>query len=699
LFSPKIDAMTYNKEFFNVYNHGLIRVAVGVPDVRVADPAFNGACTLDLMEKAEGEKAVLALFPELGLSAYSCEDLFHQQALLDGALEALQSLLRASEALNLVSVVGMPLRVDHLLFNCAVVFRRGKVLGVIPKTFLPNYREFYEYRQFAPAAAAFSTAITVLAQTEVPFGEHLIFQCQEHEHFSFFVEICEDLWVPIPPSCHAAMAGATVILNLSASNITIAKDEYRHSLVSNQSARCLAGYLYTAAGTGESTTDLAWDGHAMVYENGDLVAESERFRYESQLVIAELDLERITQERMRQNSFGQSMQRHREELRQFRPIQFDCEFPRTGHLLCQRQIDRFPYVPPDPTLRDRRCYEAYNIQVQGLAKRLKSSGLSKIVIGVSGGLDSTHALIVAARTMDVLKIPRSNILAYTMPAFGTTKHTLANATALMATIGCESRELDIRPSCEQMLQDIGHPYAAGEPVYDVTFENVQAGERTSHLFRLANLHQAIVLGTSDLSELALGWCTYGVGDHMSHYAINASVPKTLIQFLIRWVAETEQLGGQTSEILRSILATEFSPELIPAEVDQGQSTQRSEEIIGPYELQDFILYYTIRYGYLPSKIAFLAYCCWHDRTQGRWPDIPPDRRNQYTITEIKHWLSVFARRFFELSQFKRSCIPNAPKVGSGGSLSPRGDYRAPSDSEATVWLDEIERIPVDHPQP
>jgi NAD+ synthase (glutamine-hydrolysing) len=350
-------------------------------------------------------------------------------------------------------------------------------------------------------------------------------------------------------------------------------------------------------------------------------------------------------------------------------------------------------------LRDRRCYEAYNIQVQGLAKRLKSSGLSKIVIGVSGGLDSTHALIVAARTMDVLKFPRSNILAYTMPAFGTTKHTLANATALMATIGCESRELDIRPSCEQMLQDIGHPYAAGEPVYDVTFENVQAGERTSHLFRLANLHQAIVLGTSDLSELALGWCTYGVGDHMSHYAINASVPKTLIQFLIRWVAETEQLGGQTSEILRSILATEFSPELIPAEVDQGQSTQRSEEIIGPYELQDFILYYTIRYGYLPSKIAFLAYCCWHDRTQGRWPDIPPDRRNQYTITEIKHWLSVFARRFFELSQFKRSCIPNAPKVGSGGSLSPRGDYRAPSDSEATVWLDEIERIPVDHPQP
>jgi len=685
--------MKDEREFFNLYNHGLIRVAVGVPEVRVADPAFNGARTLELMEKAEGEKALLALFPELGLSAYSCEDLFHQQALLEGSIEALRSLLKASETLNLISVVGMPLRVDHLLFNCAVVFSRGQILGVIPKTFLPNYREFYEYRQFAPAAAVLSTTIALLDESGIPFGEQLIFQCQDQAQFIFFVEICEDLWVPIPPSCHAALAGATVILNLSASNITIAKDEYRHSLVSNQSARCLAGYLYTAAGTGESTTDLAWDGHAMVYENGDLVTESERFCYESQLIFAELDLDRITQERMRQNSFGQSMQRHREELRQFRRIEFHCQFPTAGRLLSQRQIDRFPYVPSDPTLRDRRCYEAYNIQVQGLVQRLKSSGVSKIVIGVSGGLDSTHALIVAGRAMDVLKFPRSNILAYTMPAFGTTKHTLANATALMRTIGCQSHELDIRPSCEQMLRDIDHPYANGEPVYDVTFENVQAGERTSHLFRLANFHQAIVLGTGDLSELALGWCTYGVGDHMSHYAINASVPKTLIQFMIRWVADTNQLGGEISTILRSILATEFSPELIPGDLHEEKPTQRSEDIIGPYELQDFILYYTIRFGYLPSKIAFLAYCCWKDRNRGRWPDIPVERRNQYTLAEIKHWLSVFAWRFFKLSQFKRSCIPNAPKVGSGGSLSPRGDYRAPSDSEATAWLEEIKCIP------
>src|SRR5919108_2200523 len=491
-----------NNDFFNLYNHGFVRAAVGIPEVRVADPAFNGARTIELMEKAESEKAVLVLFPELGLTAYSCEDLFHQQALLEGAQQALASVLKASETLNLVAVVGMPLRVDHLLFNCAVIFLHGKILGVVPKTFLPNYREFYEYRQFAPAAAASSAVVEVLGQSAIPFGENLLFQSDKQREFTFFVEICEDLWVPIPPSSSAALAGATVMLNLSASNITIAKDEYRHNLVANQSARCIAAYLYTAAGTGESTTDLAWDGHAMVYESGVLIADSERFRYESQLITAELGLERLTLERMRQNSFGQSMQRHREELRQFRKILFELDPPREGRLLCKRQIDRFPYVPSDPAVRDRRCYEAYNIQVQGLVKRLKSSKRSKIIIGISGGLDSTHALIVAARAMDVLKLPRSNILAYTMPGFATSQQTLVNATALMSALGCESHELDIRPSCEQMLRDIGHPYVKGEPVYVITFENVQAGERTSHLFRLANLHRALVLGTSDLSELA-----------------------------------------------------------------------------------------------------------------------------------------------------------------------------------------------------
>jgi NAD+ synthase (glutamine-hydrolysing) len=680
-------------EFFNLYNHGFIRVAVGIPEVRVADPAFNAARTVELMEQAAHQKAILVLFPELGLSAYSCEDLFHQQALLDGSIEALHTVLHASERLNLITVVGMPLQVDHLLFNCAVVLYRGRILGVAPKTFLPNYREFYEQRQFAVAAAACSSTVALCGQDAIPFGERLLFRAHNVPHLSVFAEICEDLWVPIPPSCYAALAGATVLLNLSASNITVGKHEYRHSLVANQSARCLAAYLYTAAGTGESTTDLAWDGHAMVYENGTLVAESQRFQYTSQLVLADLDLERLVQERMRQNSFGQSLQRYHNDLRQFREVRFSVELPGTGRLLCQRQYDRFPYVPADPTVRDRRCYEAYNIQVQGLVKRLQSTGIPRVVLGISGGLDSTHALIVAARAMDLLGYPRTNILAYTMPGFATSDRTLANARALMAAVGCQAHELDIRPSCEQMLRDLGHPYSRGEPVYDVTFENVQAGERTSHLFRLANYHNALVLGTGDLSELALGWCTYGVGDHMSHYGINASVPKTLIRFLIRWVADTNQLGVPASQILRSILETEVSPELVPGHTDDDQPGQKTEAVIGPYELQDFNLYYSTRLGYLPTKVAFLAYCCWRDRAQGRWPDIPEAQRRQYTIGEIKHWLGVFAYRFFQISQFKRSCIPNAPKVGSGGSLSPRGDYRAPSDSEAAVWLAQVQRIP------
>jgi NAD+ synthase (glutamine-hydrolysing) len=387
------------------------------------------------------------------------------------------------------------------------------------------------------------------------------------------------------------------------------------------------------------------------------------------------------------------MQQQSEELRHFRQVSFKLDLPRTQLLLCRRQFERFPYVASDPELRDRRCYEAYNIQVQGLVKRLQSARISKVVIGISGGLDSTHALIVAARAMDLLGQPRSNVLGYTMPGFATSQHTFENAKALMKAVGCSAGEVDIRPSCEQMLRDIGHPYARGEPVYDITFENVQAGERTSHLFRLANFHDALVIGTGDLSELALGWCTYGVGDHMSHYSVNASVPKTLIQFLIRWVADTKQLGAKTSLVLRSILDTEYSPELIPGDPHGGQPAQKTEEVIGPYELQDFTLYYTLRFGYPPSKIAFLSYCSWRDRNWGHWPDIPEPRRNQYTIGDIKHWLAVFAWRFFQVSQFKRSCIPNAPKVGSGGSLSPRGDYRAPSDSEATVWLEEIKRIP------
>jgi NAD+ synthase (glutamine-hydrolysing) len=679
--------------FFNLFNHGFIRVAVGVPEVQVADPAFNAMKTVALMEQAATAKAVLALFPELGLSAYSCEDLFHQQALLDGTVDALRTVLHASEDLNLIAVVGMPLQVQHLLFNCAVVLSRGQILGVVPKSYPPNYREFYELRQFAPAAAATRGAVALCGQDDIPFGERLLFQGGDEPRFTFFVEICEDLWVPIPPSSYAALAGATILLNLSASNVTIGKAEYRHNLAANQSARCLAAYLYTAAGTGESTTDLAWDGQAMVYENGTLLAEAERFSYGAQLVTADLDLDRLSQERMRQTSFAQSVQRYHEEVGQFRTIHVPVALPVQDRLLLERVYDRFPYVPSDPAVRDRRCYEAYNIQVQGLVKRLTSTRLHNVVLGISGGLDSTQALIVAARAMDVLGYPRTHIKAYTMPGFATSKRTLTNAWALMQAIGCDAHELDIRPSCEQMLRDLDHPYARGEPVYDITFENVQAGERTSHLFRLANYHQALVVGTGDLSELALGWSTYGVGDHMSHYSVNASVPKTLIQYLIRWVADTEQLGSEASRVLRAILETEFSPELIPGDIDSAQPGQKTEAVVGPYELQDFNVYYTTRLGYPPTKVAFIAYCCWRDRALGRWPDIPAEGRHQYTIGELKHWLSVFLWRFFQISQFKRSCVPNAPKVGSGGSLSPRGDYRAPSDSEATVWLEQLKHIP------
>ena len=687
-------------EFFNLHQHGFLRVALGVPEVRVADPAFNAGRTVELIQQADDARAVMAVFPELGLTAYSCEDLFHQQALLDGAQEALATVLRATQESHLIAVVGLPVRVDDLLFNCAAVLHRGVILGLVPKTFLPNYREYYEMRQFAPAEAARRRCASLCGQADVPFGNRLLFRVDGAPTWSFFVEICEDLWVPIPPSSFAAMAGATVLVNLSASNVTISKDEYRHSLVANQSARCLAAYLYTAAGAGESTTDLAWDGHAMAYENGTLVAQSERFRYESQLVLAELDVERLSQERMRQTTFAQSLQFHSEETHGFRDVRISLDPPnRQERLLCGRAYDRFPYVPADPATRDRRCYEAYNIQVQGLVQRLRSTGIENLVIGISGGLDSTHALIVAARAADVLGLPRSNIKGYTMPGFATSARTLRNAHTLMTAIGCEGHELDIRASCEQMLRDLGHtladkPWPAPPAqAYDVTFENVQAGERTSHLFRLANHCNGLVVGTGDLSELALGWSTYGVGDHMSHYNVNASVPKTLIRYLINWVAETGELGNGVSRVLQDVLETEVSPELVPGEEDGGQPSQRTEEVIGPYELHDFFLYYTTRLGYLPTKIAFLAYCCWHDTLIGHWPDIPPERRHAYNMAEIKQWLTVFAERFFQLSQFKRSCVPNAPKVGSGGSLSPRGDYRAPSDASATLWLEQIRRIP------
>ena len=684
--------MQKEKAFFNLYHHNFVRAAVAVPSLRVADPAFNVKESTILLEQAAQQKCLLIVFPELGLSAYSCEDLFQQQALLDECMAALNSLLDQTRELPVIGIIGLPLQVDHLLYNCAAVFYRGQLLGIVPKTYLPNYREFYELRQFSPAGHSLRQNIDLCGQHQVPFGNRLLFQAEEQPLFTFFVELCEDLWSPVPPSSFAALAGATVLVNLSASNITIGKDDYRRLLVESQSSRCLAAYLYSAAGTGESTTDLAWDGHGMIYENGNRLAETKRFNDASQFITADIDLDRLQQDRMRQNSFGQTRYNHKTALAEFRTIRFSAQLPVQEHLLLERIYERFPYVPSNPAKRDHRCREVFEIQIQGLVKRLQTTGLKKVVIGVSGGLDSTQALISCARAMDVLKLPRSHVLAYTMPGFATSERTLKQARRLMNAMGCEAHEIDIRPSCMQMLKDIGHPYARGERVYDITFENVQAGERTNHLFRLANYHQAMVIGTSDLSELALGWCTYGVGDHMAHYHLNASIPKTLIQYIIGWAVKTQQFGSETSKIIDEIRQTEISPELIPHGTS-NQPAQHSEDVVGPFALQDFLLYYTLRFGYLPSKIAFLAWSAWHDKMEGIWPDVAEAKRYQYDIDEIKHWLGIFIRRFFKLSQFKRSCLPNGPKVGSGGSLSPRSDYRAPSDNEIHVWLSQLEQIP------
>ena len=688
--------MDQQSAFFDLYQQGFVRAAVAVPEVRVANPEFNAAETERLLERAAAGGACLAAFPELGLTGYSCQDLFHQRALLEQARRSLNGLVAATRSHALLAVFGLPLVIDGVLFNCAVAVCRGRILGVIPKTYLPNYREFYELRHFAPGDACRRESIDLCGQRGIPVGSRLIFRATDLEPLKVHIEICEDLWAPIAPSTFGALAGASVLLNLSASNVTMGKDDYRRLLGASQSARCMSAYLYCASGFGESTTDLAWDGHGFIYENGTLLAETQRFRYESQLALADIDMDRLAQDRIRQNTFAQAGHRHRELLEGFRTVEFTLERDASKPIPLERSYDRFPYVPVDVASRDLRCHEIYEIQVQGLVKRMKSMQASKLVIGISGGLDSTHALLVCARVMDVLGLPRANILAYTMPGFATSKRTLDQAHRLMAAVGASAREIDIRPSCLQMLKDLDHPYSRGEPVFDVTFENVQAGERTSHLFRLANRDGAPVVGTSDLSELALGWSTYGVGDHMAHYHVNASIPKTLIQYLVRWVAANGSLGAAASEVLNDIVETEISPELVPG-AESGQPAQRSEAVVGPYELQDFILYYVLRFGYAPPKVAYLAYHAWRDRDRGRWPDVPPDKRNQYSLAEIKRWLDVCLLRFFQLSQYKRSCIADAPKVGSGGSLSPRGDWRAPSDGEAAAWRATLAQIPGEAP--
>jgi len=681
--------------FDSIYAHGFLRVAVATPRVRISDPGYNVQATLALARQGSSAGAGVVLFPELGLTAYSNEDLFHQDALLDAAEIAVGGVVSATRRLTPALIVGFPARFEGRLFNCAAVIHRGKVLGLVPKSYLPNYREFYEKRQFTSGRDAHFKSVRFLGE-EVPFGNDLVFSAGNYPGFAIHVEICEDLWAPIPPSTYAAMAGATIIANLSASNITIGKADYRKHLCAAQSGKCVAAYLYSAAGRGESTTDMGWDGQALIFENDELLAESARFSLEPQLIQADVDLERLRQDRMRLTTFNDCAGEHRARLADVRRVTFEFTPPRAAVAL-QREVERFPYVPSDPRRLEERCYEAYNIQVTGLAQRLEATGITKLVIGISGGLDSTHALIVAAKACDYLELPRKNILAYTLPGYATSEQTLQNAWRLMKALDVSGEEIDIRPSCDQMLRDIGHPFSRGEKNYDITFENVQAGERASHLFRLANHHGGLVVGTSDLSELALGWATYGVGDHMSHYAVNASVPKTLIQHLIRWVIRTTQFEEDTTETLRAILNTEISPELVPGEDRSGAPVQATEAKIGPFELQDFHLYFVSRYGFRPSKIAYLARHAWGDVTRGPWLDeVPMPARREYDLASIKRWLEVFLHRFFETSQFKRSAMPNAPKVGSGGSLSPRSDWRAPSDGNADVWLRELrEGVPDD----
>jgi NAD+ synthase (glutamine-hydrolysing) len=664
-------------------------VAAGVPRVRVGDPAHNAQTTIALIRRAAEAEVALAIFPELGLTAYTSDDLFRQDALIEAGVAAVRRIAEETSSLRPVSVVGTALRAEHGLFNCAVVIHGGRILGVVPKSFIPEYREFYEKRHFRADRDRINDRIAV-ADQEVPFGADLVFACRDLPGLAVYVEICEDVWTAIPPSTYGAMAGATVLANLSASNITIGKADYRRTLAQGQSARTISAYIYTAAGLGESTTDLAWDGQALIYENGDHLAESERFSDDDQLVVADVDLGRLVADRIETSSWGDLIHDHRQRVTAMRRVEFDLGLP-SARVGLQREVERFPYVPSNPQTRHDRCEETYQIQVNGLETRLLSTGIEKVVIGVSGGLDSTHALIVAARAMDRLGLPRANVLGYTMPGFATSRETLANSHALMTALGVTAAEIDVRPSAEQMLRDLDHPASRGEAVYDITYENVQAGERTSHLFRLANHNGALVLGTGDLSELALGWSTYGVGDQMSHYNVNASVPKTLIQFIIRWAIDTDQFGQEADRVLEKVLNTEISPELVPAGEEAPTGTlQSSEQTVGPYELQDFFLYWILRFGYRPSKVAWLAHHAWVDRERGPWPDlIPPERRHQYSMAEIKQWLGVFLERFFHTSQFKRSAVPNSPKVGSGGALSPRGDWRAPSDGNADAWLAEL----------
>jgi NAD+ synthase (glutamine-hydrolysing) len=686
---PRRESGEPRREFGAIHSHGLARVAAATPLVVTADPARNAEATVALARRADADGVDVVVYPELGLSSYALDDLHLQDALLDAVEQAVDTVCRASGELGPLLLVGAPLRRRGRLYNSALAISRGRILGVVPKTFLPNYREYYEKRWFASGAGVTGEQITVAGRT-VPFGTDLIFEAADLADLVVGVEICEDYWAPIPPSSYAAMAGATLLANLSASNIVVGKAADRAQLSAAQSARAMAAYVYSAAGTGESSTDLAWDGQGTIHELGDLLAESARFADTPQLLVADVDLARVRQERMRTGTFNDAAVLAGQPEQRFRTVRFDHR-PHRRDVGLRRHQRRFPFVPDTAERLDLDCYEAFNIQVHGLARRFQATGGGRMVIGISGGLDSTHALIVAAKACDRLGVPRTTILGYTLPGFATSAETKANAWALMRALGVEAAEIDIRPAARQLLADLGHPAAEGAADYDVTYENVQAGLRTDYLFRLANHHGGFVVGTGDLSELALGWCTYGVGDQMSHYAVNAGVPKTLIQYLIRWAVSHDQFDEDTGKLLTAVLDTEISPELVPADAETG-AMQSTQDRIGPYELHDFFLYHLLRHGLAPSKIAFLAWHAWRDAATSGWPaGFPDDERHAYDVATIVRWLREFLGRFMA-SQFKRSALPNGPKVSYGGTLSPRGDWRAPSDASPAAWLAELDRF-------
>ena len=706
-------------EFLSAYDQGFARVAAVTLPVVPVDPAANAAAIIEQARALADDGVCLAAFPELCLTGYAIDDLLLSDVLLSDVLTAIETLRAASADLLTALVVGAPLRLGDRLYNCALVIQGGRVRGVAPKSYLPTYREFYEKRHFAPGDALPAGVESIELPgvrsgsdgaepvARVPFGANLLFEVDDVPGLTFHVEVCEDMWVPVPPSSLAALAGATVLVNISGSPITVGRAEDRELLARSSSARGLAAYVYAAAGQGESSTDLAWDGQTLVYENGELLGSTERFPDGPRATVVDVDIEGLRAERLRQGTFEDNARTLARaaagaasgpasftDPRAFERIEIpavDLRAPRTDIGL-RRRVDRFPFVPDDPARLAQDCYEAYNIQVEALVQRLRAIGNPTIVIGVSGGLDSTQALIVAARAMDRLGRPRSDILAYTMPGFATSATTRRNAEDLAVGLGCSFSELDIRPTATQMLTEMGHPYGRGErgpEVYDVTFENVQAGLRTDFLFRIANARGGIVLGTGDLSELALGWCTFGVGDHMAHYGVNAGIPKTLIQHLIRWVVAEQIFDDAVGRTLLSILDTEISPELVPGSEDEPMQSTQSR--IGPYALQDFTLWHVLRRGSRPSRIAFLAEKAWADASEGDWPQgLPEADRVAYALAEIRRWELLFLKRFFA-NQFKRSTLPNGPKVVAGGSLSPRGDWRMPSDVSGTAWIAELER--------